>query len=212
MTIWQLPVSVDSTEVRRYLGYGRRRRPRQDIAERLETIVDEAAALIEPVGACRLVGHQPLSAMEIDELEAYVAACTIGPRLEEESARLSKEGDLLGALLLDAFGSAAAEAAADSLNERICEEARSKRRHLKRRVSPGYGKWDVSHQEELLSLLPIDRLQMRLTPGMMMVPRKSVSFLAALTETPNRSPGGCRTCGRRDCSYRDQEPRGDTDD
>ena len=57
--------------------------------------------------------------------EVGLGICTIGPELERRGQALSEEGQVLEALIFDAFGSAAAEAAADALNTLLCAEARA---------------------------------------------------------------------------------------
>ena len=68
----------------------------------------------------------------------------IGPDLEEASASCAAKGELVDALLLDAVGSAAAEAAADSLNLALAHHGAG---------VAGYGSWDVDFQRRLLALL-----------------------------------------------------------
>ena len=113
-------------------------------------------------------------------------------------------GELLDALLLDAIGSAAAEAAADALNESLCEEARAEGLHAAPRVSPGYGAWDVAHQRALLALLPAAELGISLTSGQMMVPRKSVSFAVRFecAARPGAEATLCARCGMASCRHR----------
>jgi cobalamin-dependent methionine synthase I len=123
--------------------------------------------------------------------------------LEQEEARLSEAGDPLGALILDAFGSAAAEEAAEMLHARVCAAVQHENLKAARRVSPGYGKWNVVRQADLLAHLPIEEVGIRLTQSSMMIPRKSVSF-AVVLEPPGRvsTRGRCAVCDLTDCRYR----------
>jgi len=134
-----------------------------------------------------------------------VAVCTVGPELEEEEARLAAAGELLDALVLDAIGSAAAEAAADALNLEVCALAAERGLAAAPRVSPGYGDWDTACQPALLELLPIGDLGITLTSGAMMTPRKSVSFAVALgtdEDAARRAGSRCARCGLKDCRHR----------
>ena len=135
-----------------------------------------------------------------------VAVCTLSSALEDESRRRGDRGEVLDAMILDAFGSAAAEAAADALNGEICVWAHARGWHPAPRVSPGYGAWDVRAQADLLALLPAKELGIRLTGGLMMVPRKSVSFAVPMTEAAPEEGAGprsrCQRCGQERCPYR----------
>jgi hypothetical protein len=202
-----LRVGVTRQEALRFLGYPDGHPRAADSAARLDAQWAAAIALVQPRGAFRIVsaGDARTAGMPEPAERVGVGACTIGPALEAESARRAAAGDLLSALLLDAIGSAAAEAAADALNLRVCHVARELGLHAAPRVSPGYGAWDTAAQRELLALLPTAALGIALTDGGMMVPRKSVSFAASLVEpTALAREGGspCRHCGLERCRHR----------
>jgi hypothetical protein len=204
-----LEVQVRRGEVLRYLGYPPGRSPSARVTARLEALLASATSLLRPRGAYVLSGRADALRVGVPRPTERVAfaICTIGPTLEEEQARLSRDGDALGAMILDAIGSAAAEAAADRLHARICAEVQAERLKASMRISPGYGRWDVARQTELLARLPTATLGVRLTSGSMMIPRKSVSF-AVLTAEPSdkTSPARCAACDRNDCPYRRSEP------
>ena len=201
-----LAFSVERTEVLRALGYGRKGRPREDVARRLDELWDVAEGLLAPRGAHVLITGDEATAAGMPGATDLVGAglCTIGPALEEEAARRSEAGRVLDALLLDTFGSAAAEAAARALDRTLCSAAAGRGLRAGGRISPGYGKWHVRCQKELLSHLPANDLGIALTEGMMMVPAKSVSFAVRLEPGagPGKPPAMCRDCDFDDCSYR----------
>lgn len=202
-----LCVDVARSEVLRLLGYGGESAPRESVGTRIESLVEQAGALVRPLGAARRICERDarLIGMPSPEGGGWAAVVTVGAGLEEEAARLQEDGDLLGGLILDACGSAAAECAAEALDLLIRDEARRLGFGTRRRVSPGYGSWDVARQADLLALLPMEKLGMRLTEGMMMVPRKSVSFVtgAAGGVEPRQDYSGCARCGDADtCRYR----------
>lgn len=202
----ELALALDPAAARRFLGYGRKGRPSRAVESRLAALWDEALALLRPRGAWRLVEQAVAEETGMPRPSEKVAAglCTIGAELETEAARRAEAGAPLDALILDAAGSAATEAAADALNFLICEEAGKLGRYAAPRVSPGYGKWPVAFQAELLALLPAAELGVALTPGLMMVPRKSVSFAVNLLKVAPRGRGcrdRCRRCGLPNCPY-----------
>ena len=207
MSAVELSIDVPRAEVHRYLGYGRSRGPEGRIARQLDDLWEPALDLLAPVGAwCLASGADASDAgMPDPSAEVGVGLVTVGPALEQEADRRNDAGDLLDALLLDAIGSAAAEAAADALDRLVCTAAADRGRFTGRRISPGYGKWDVRGQRALLGLLPAGDLGVHLTEGMMMVPRKSVSFaVRLLSERPRKGEGKlrCAGCDLAGCAYR----------
>ena len=206
----ELAVEVSPAEVRRYLGYPRRGQPRPAVAERLDELWPLGKRLLRPRGALRVVEARDLAQSQMPRPTAQVALglCTIGEDLEQESDRRGAAGDPLDALILDAFGSAAAEAAAEALAARACALAAGLELWAERRISPGYGRWPVSAQPALLALLPRRELGVSLSPGLMMIPRKSVSFAARLHRAgsaPARRRAPCASCSKRPCPYRQGE-------
>ncbi len=202
-----LRVAFSRQEALRYLGYPDGEPRTAGVAVRLDALWDGALALLEPRGAYRVVDTETArgAGMPAPADHVGVAVCTIGPALEAEGARHTAAGRLVEALLVEAIGSAAAEAAADALNLQLCHVALDRGLRAAPRVSPGYGAWDTAAQRELLALLPIERLGITLTDGGMMVPRKSVSFAVSFAEAAalESEPGSpCRQCGLTRCRHR----------
>lgn len=198
---------VTRQEALRYLGCPGGEPRSAGVAARLDAVWAEALALLAPRGAYRVVDAAAARSAGMPEAAAQVgvAVCTIGPALEGEGGRRAAAGDLMGALLFEAIGSAAAEAAADALNLRICHVALGRGLRAAPRVSPGYGDWETATQRELLALLPVAELGISLTEGGMMVPRKSVSFAVSFVEPAalEREAGSpCRHCGLERCRHR----------
>jgi len=204
--VLDLRLDLNPEEVLRYLGYPQGREASAAARERLGALWPVALALLAPRGAYTLIDREEAAAIGMPEPadRVGVAACTIGPALEQTSERTAGAA-LLDALVLDAIGSAAAEAAADALNLELCSDAASRGMEAAPRVSPGYGSWDTSCQTSLLALLPIEALGIRLTSGAMMVPRKSVSFAAALVapgDVAGHAASRCARCGLVRCRHR----------
>jgi hypothetical protein len=179
------------------------------IAEALDSALGESKSLIEPKVVYVTAAGSDLPRSDIFKgLEKVVfCVCTIGPALEERVTALSKAGDMLAAVVLDAIGSAAAEATARYANGRIEEAADAIGLKTSCRASPGYGDWDVSEQKNLFELVPAGMIGVTLTESSMMVPRKSISFAVHMAEEPVRlrSEGSCRNCDMEICPYRIQD-------
>jgi hypothetical protein len=201
-------VAIDPAEVRRFLGTRGKGSPAP--AERYDGIVNEgvetAKRLIAPKGiyVCAAGRELPGSKIFAHLDRMAFCVCTIGPALEAEVTRLSSGGELLKAVVLDAIGSVAAEAAAAYVDGKIAAEAAREGLKTSCRASPGYGDWDVREQAAIFKLLPAERIGVRLSDTFMMSPRKSVSFAMHVAAEPERlrSENSCDNCGRKDCRYR----------
>ena len=109
--------------------------------------------------------------------QVIAIAVTIGPLLEDQVDDLFSQGQYQNALLLDAAGSAAVEAAADHSDVIIASQMAKMGFHTIRRFSPGYGDWELSVQVELLPLTGGHEIGIALTSSMMLTPRKSITAL-----------------------------------
>ncbi|HUV35952.1 MAG TPA: vitamin B12 dependent-methionine synthase activation domain-containing protein [Patescibacteria group bacterium] len=176
------------------------------VEQALESCLESAAGLLRPAGIYVIAAGSALpgSDMFTDLERVAFCVCTIGPALEREVTRLGDNDDLLAAFVLDAVGSVAAEAAADYMDGRIQAEAAREGLRTSCRASPGYGDWDIREQASIFRLVPAERIGVKLTGGMMMVPRKSVSFAIHIDEKPvrMRSENSCGNCDRTDCPFR----------
>lgn len=109
-----------------------------------------------------------------------VMAATVGGGLEEEAAAYEASGDTFMMTVVDAAGSVAAEELMAALHRRVGEEAERAGEIATKRISPGYGDFDLASQPAVLALAGGADLGIRLTENFMMVPRKSVTAIAAL--------------------------------
>ncbi len=190
-----LPCDPRRIAVLRLLGYRKGKTPVGAAARHLLDEVSEVGpSLAHPRAVWRVVSVDEKLDLEGRPDRVRVlrgatcltfALCTIGRGVEQESSRLSSDGELALASVLDAWGSEAVETLAENLQH-----------HIKTRVagfwaagnrlSPGYRGWSVEDQAWLFSHLPADTLGVRLTPGFMMVPRKSISFVMKLSPSEVR--------------------------
>jgi hypothetical protein len=200
-----LAVQLARQKVTRFLGYGAQGRPQRRSQATIEALWPLATKLVAARGSFLIVPRRVAKGLSMPKPSRQVAigVCTIGPALEQESQRQAALGNLLEALILDAIGSVAAEAAADALNYVICTGARLQGLYPRARLSPGYGAWPLELQPKLLALLPLEQLGVRLTAGGMMVPQKSVSLASNLQSSAAPDPPGrCHRCTMPRCRYR----------
>ncbi len=207
-----LPLSLGSGEILRFLGYPPDRRPTERIGARLEDLLVEARGLANGRGAHRLLEPDQAEQVGLEPIldaRLVIGLVSAGDGIERRASELMAEGDSLGALILDAAGSAAAEEAADRLGAVIAgaDGGGKTAPALSCRISPGYGRWQLSSQVELFQHLPHEELGISLLPSMLMLPRKSISFAMWLgaDARPLAGLSGCARCELASCRYR-REP------
>jgi hypothetical protein len=202
--LYDLQFTVKPGEVERLLGYGRGEMPDR-VKTMLSEIEERAPRLIEPKCAWRRLRRHDLSHSPYLHYVDDVALClvTIGPKLEEELDDYKREGQLGRALVLDMYGSAAAEAAAEAANAAIVGKLAEKSLYCSTRFSPGYACWDVKEQQWVLPALDSEEVGVTLTEGFMMSPRKSITFAVTIADSPveSRHEHTCGSCGMVDCLY-----------
>jgi len=107
-------------------------------------------------------------------------AVTVGPGIDDLVEDYNARGDVFAMTVADAVGSVAAEELMSRVHAAVAAEAERAGGAVTRRVSPGYGDFDLSDQPRLLELSGGAALGITLTENFMMVPRKSVTAVAAV--------------------------------
>lgn len=208
-----LPITLEQADVLHFLGYPPEKIPPYRIALLLDEAISEARELVNARGVfvnLPLGRSTELGLEAIDAEGLVVGLVTVGDRIDKRMSHLISRGEATRALLLDAAGSAAAEEAADRLGAIITGDAGdegigvARAAHVSCRISPGYGRWSISAQEQLFEVLPHRRLDVCLLPSMLMEPRKSISFAMWLgaDERPIAGLSGCARCELEQCQYR----------
>lgn len=206
----ELQASIDRREIARLLGYPGGQMPAR-VLQLLADAERRAPGLVRPAGIFRVLGRSDFAhSTYLDRAERVVVGLvTIGHELEREVGARREEGQLVPALILDAYGSAAVEAAADTAERKIRDHVAGNGQRCSRRFSPGYGGWDVGEQRWILEALGGAAIGVTLTPGCMMRPRKSVTFAMTVGTDPIelRMEDTCAACGVVDCEWRDTPER-----
>jgi hypothetical protein len=107
-------------------------------------------------------------------------AATVGKGIDELAREYDDRGETFAMTVADAVGSVAAEELISLVHAALKEEAARAGEEVTRRISPGYGDFDLAAQESLLRLAGGFELGISLTENYMMVPRKSVTAVAAV--------------------------------
>ncbi|MEE8567226.1 MAG: vitamin B12 dependent-methionine synthase activation domain-containing protein [Anaerolineales bacterium] len=136
--------------------------------------------------------------------EAVIVLCTVGEALERRAERVSKEDAVYG-LALDGVGSAGVEALANAACALFEEEATKEDYQVTIPLSPGMVGWPVEQgQPQIFDLLDADEIGVRLTESMMMVPRKSLTFVLGIGKELIAGGRTCDYCSLKEtCRYRD---------
>nr|MBC7245625.1 hypothetical protein [Chloroflexota bacterium] len=180
--------------------------------------IDKAKELAEPVamydvfpvraaqddGLILADGHVLRSHLVVAQLaraeQIAVAICTIGSRLEEEASRAFAAGQGVMGFLYDSAGSLAVSHMAREVVQQVQERAKQQGQKASFPISPGSADCTLEDQRVVFDLLPAQRIGVRLTDSLLMVPLKSVSLLIGLgRDLPTTHDlAQCDFCERRD--------------
>jgi hypothetical protein len=137
--------------------------------------------------------------------EVVIILCTVGAALEARSSEKA-QGDIVYSLALDGVGSAGVEALANAVCTSFEAEARETGQQSSIPLSPGMVGWPVEQgQPQIFDILDPAEIGVSLSPGMIMIPRKSLTFVLGIGERMNESARTCDYCSLREtCRYQDQ--------
>ncbi len=200
-----LDIGIDLSGVAHALGYKDGGAPK-----RVLSIIDDISQkneLISSAAVYRFLSAEHLNSSFYLKGIEEVALClvTIGPGVEDAAESAKNNGDLSRAIIIDSFGSAAAEACADEAEKLIAGECAARNLKCSRRFSPGYGGWDVAEQKWILKALKAGDIGVELSEGCMMVPRKSITFAVTVGADPvemREAASQCEVCGLLNCRFR----------
>jgi hypothetical protein len=216
-TFQLLSVEPKPGEIMRYCGYDGQRPLPNEVERAIAETVADAAAHLRPKGTYslhRVSARSPRSLSfgavtiqgqvadflgQAGRVAAFVV--TAGCELAEFVAR--RAGDPLRGWALDAFGSWAAEAAADALMRPLAlrllpDEA------LTLRYSPGYCGMELEEQRAIFQLAEAASIGVTLLPSMLMQPLKSISGLVGFgpRSSIERERCPCERCPDLGCHMR----------
>lgn len=170
-------VRVHREELLEEMGY--RRPPQPKLIDMVDEMLGLLRDLIEPHSVFKeIFDEKDLPPFLAGAVLKYAGAVTLGPRLENKVKELFDERKPAESYILDTAGSIAVTKAGDLLWERIRQDAASKGFNTGMRRTPGCRGIEVQTQRWIFEKLADAKLGITLTQAWMMVPRKSVSFLA----------------------------------
>ncbi|XCP83905.1 vitamin B12 dependent-methionine synthase activation domain-containing protein [Roseburia hominis] len=164
--------------------------PEKEDAGRLQigTMVAESRSLTRNLLGCR---------------EVVIFGATLGPAVDVLIRRYSLT-EMARAVVLQACAAAFLEEYCDQIQKEIGEVLAKEGKYLRPRFSPGYGDFDIHHQEDILRMLDTaKKIGLTMTDSYMLTPTKSVTALIGISTTKeNCHIKGCEACGKQDCPYR----------
>lgn len=144
-----------------------------DIEEKSETnIVLSDETVFESADLAKLLKNSS---------KVVMMASTAGPELVSEINILIEKNLVSNAVIADAVGSEMADETMNKINQLCANLAKKEGFHLtKMRFSPGYGDLKLATQKLFFKALQLEKMGMKLTDSLMMVPEKSVTAIAGV--------------------------------
>lgn len=199
-------MELERREIARYLGYGKNPMP-PEVSALAEACMGELERAVIPRSAGRRMAVRRFTEASRDLAhhlrhceEAVLYAITLGPQADLLLRRWSVR-DMAKA----AVGQAVCAAWLDQLAaDYVAGLELGEGEYPMPPFSPGYGDWDLSHQQEVLDLLNATRrMGLTLTRAGMLVPEKSITALVGVSDRQEESCGQkCMRCKKKDCPFR----------
>lgn len=139
---------------------------------------------------------------------SHYAVCfvaTLGDAIEEVIQQLTKSNNLSEAFVVDAIGSVGVEQLVEGFYKNMGAAFRRRGKGVTLRFSPGYCDWAVGEQHKLFRLVDSHLIGVELSDSSLMTPKKSVSGVFGVTESPSAGLepyNPCDGCGKADCIAR----------
>ena len=223
MPIYNAPLlKIDAEETRRYAGL---RNAGNFDDKTISDVCEDAILLLDVRGIWKvydydceknLVLSDPIFEIKGDSIKKHLSGCekvacmalTVGEKIERSVTEEFRKGGYVYSMILDAAATAAVEQAADAMEKVIALEAAKESYKMLWRYSPGYGDWALTEQKNFFKITDAKEIGMRLSPAMMLIPRKSVTAIIGLKKiTANEkisddSKKSCATCEQENCPAR----------
>ena len=209
----------EQREIYRYLGY-HGETPTDEVQQSVAECAEEIGRVARPKSVFREFSLAlPIEGVvRIDTLSVisrnlarnlkgcscvFLMAATLGVEVDRLIARASAVR-MSQALVYQAAAAARIEAYCDEINDVLREEARTQGLYCRPRFSPGYGDFDIKHQQDIVRLLDTPRqIGLTVTDSLLLAPVKSVTAVIGLSSEPQPChKNGCEECGKKNCEYR----------
>jgi len=222
MPIYNAPIlKIDVAETRRYAGM---RNTAEFDDAMIEEMCEESKLLLDVKGIWKVYDYdcaenvvlsEPAFKIQGDSIEKHLQGCdkvvcmavTVGDRIEQEVTKEFKIGGYVSSMIMDAAATAAVEQAADAMEKVIAQEVAKEGYKKIWRYSPGYGDWSLNEQKDFFKITDAKEIGMRLSPMLMLMPRKSITAIIGLKKATGDEKvadkkNTCADCDKADCQAR----------
>lgn len=133
---------------------------------------------------------------------AIIFVQTLGSKIDVLITEESKKGDTLSAIIMDAITTNLLECLGKATAKIIKTEGITQKGWDSTcSYSPGQFKWTIEEQKEIFSMLPCEKIGVRLNSSFLMEPFKSSSgvYGFGLSELISKIKTACEICPKKDC-------------
>lgn len=221
--IVKMATSYPTDEIIRFMGGGSRGRCSRVVRKKMAYWTEHLDSMVKPrvaysvqwikrvekarihlEGGPVLISAKMARTMrDCDALICFVA--TVGGKLQNELSRLSENGSMSEAYILDAVASVGVEQLVDRFHKEMGSFFRNEGRGVSLRFSPGYCDWPITEQRKVFSLVDGQTIGVRLHDSCLMEPSKSVSGVFGITTHHQKEDSAfnpCSICKKTDCIAR----------
>ena len=216
-------VSVDKSEVLRYLGHNGQKID-NDLNFKINQCIKETKKGIDTKYVYQIYNIKNdlnlntvqfentnliLKSKDVSELlrncdKCVLMCATLGFNIEKNIRRYSYN-NLTKGIIIDACATTSIEEVCDLVQDSILDDISKEGKSLTMRYSPGYGDLDISANRDILNVLDAHRkIGVTVTNTGIMIPRKSVVALIGITNKKiEKVKRTCENCSNRfNCQYR----------
>jgi hypothetical protein len=214
---------ITAEKVCRLLGRGKTEKRSARTVKKIKRFINDSYGIIEPMVLCtekRIDAARDGSLMlksdislDSSNLTRSLRKCkriavflaTIGRGMERKVNSLINDRRMADAYIYDSIGSVAVEETVEKFQTAVECDAHENKERTTLRFSPGYCDWNVREQRKIFTLLDSDSINVKLTAGCLMTPRKSVSGvfgIGSVEELGERHANPCRSCDLHGCIAR----------
>lgn len=131
-----------------------------------------------------------------------IFVATLGTEIDKEINGCLQSQKLLDAYLLDFIGSYIIEQIVDGFQKSMDKDIKGLGQKTTRRFSPGYCSWKLDQQKNIFNAVEGQRIGVQLSPGNLMVPKKSISGILGVIEEDQILYNPCLHCKKQNCDYK----------
>ncbi len=175
---------------------------RPKIVEKFNNVVADLYSLIEPKVGWDIfkvrniengkfllengvyIGEGPMMEVLKESTEVVISLATIGNGIDEKIQQFQAENKRMEAVLLDSVGSWLVGRVQNQFEFELKSELKEQGYFHNINFAPGDTEWPIEDQKVIFDLLEPEKLDMRLTNVLLMIPQKSLTSLFGISNVP----------------------------